>query len=738
MDKIKQAEDALFWISPDLPYDEWMRVGMAAQSAGLAFETFDRWCSHGAKYDKAAVRDLWKSYRADKGIGPGTLFHIAKDHGYKAQNTKPMFTPALRASPASVSTPAQGPAAPGMAPQAIWDRCEPATHEHPYIQRKHGVPDGLRIVPKGDPLQIMGKPMERALVVPVMRPDGSISSLQCVTTGKVEEHLKFKNKPTKLNLPNCSLEGWFMVGEPTSDGRIFVCEGIGQAWASWQASGHAAVVAFGYSRMAAVAGALKEVYPGARLILVPDVGKEPQATKLAMELQCELACMPNGWPENSDVNDLAIKEGPDALEALLDRAKAPKPAIDQHAHPLARFVELDCEPKAPKWLIPGFIGHGVVIIAGAHGVGKTTAMLPLSMVVAGLHRQGDPLAPKHWRHVIYIVEDVEQAERILAGMVHHSDLGLDQDVVKERLHLVPACRLEAEKVAAVGTTYTKQFTREVDGVELLPLVVLDTKAAVIAMENENDNAEGSEAMAALKQGFEGLPTWVIGHVSKATIGRADAASLSMRGGSSFEADANQVLYLIKEDDSTRYLVRGKTRFEAKWADLKIESHTAQANAPDEFGVMEVVTMRWGTAAPAEAPREVLKAQASEDARQAEMEKLRALITSCVGNAWQVGTPINKQGVKAAIPRSSNTVIAAIDQLITERWLYEVEVPSSQRTNPKRRYFLIALSPDERKALQEDGVLPDEKMVIPASWRKHEVAMDKKGVDDHVALEVGVN
>lgn len=720
MDEQLRAVEALFAISPNIPYDEWMKVGMAVQAAGIDFETFDHWSSGGPNYNRGTTRSLWKSYRKEKGIGIGTLFHIAKEHGYQpTPRNSNLQIPDVDLTNILRNLKQSSPH-PRLDPQAIWNRSDAATHEHPYIQLKSGNPDGLRVIPIGDPLQIMGVPMERALVVPLRRQDGTISTLQLITTGDAEARLKADCKPTKLNLPGCGMDGWFMVGSYAPGGRIFICEGIGQAWACWKSTGQAAVVAFGWGRVLNVAQQLRALHPDGRLILVPDKGKELAAADIAKELHCHFVSMPADWPNNSDVNDLAARDGADALDALLDQAAAP-PISTQSIHPLAQYIDLDCQPKAPKWIIPGFIGHGVVIIAGAHGVGKTTALLPLSMVAAGLHAADDPIAPKHWRHVIYIVEDIEQAQRILAGMVGYSNLALQPKVVRERLHLVEACRLDPINVAAVGATYKQQFTRVVDGVEILPLVVMDTKAAVLAMENENDNAEGSAAMAALKQGFEGLPTWIIGHVAKQDIGRADAATLTLRGGSSFEADANQVLYLVKDKDDTRYLVRGKTRFEAKWSELKIDTYSAHAEAKGEFGSVEHVVMRWGIPKPAEVPRHEQVAQAKEDALQANRASLLDQIVRMVDQAHQAGAPLNREAVKFQIKRKRNDVNDALNQLISEVRLFEVEVPSAIRTNPNRRFFLIAFNADERKAFLEDGVLPSDKLVIPPSWRKPQAA-----------------
>ena len=38
-----RARDALQSIPPDLPREDWVRAGMAAQAAGLDFDTFNDW-----------------------------------------------------------------------------------------------------------------------------------------------------------------------------------------------------------------------------------------------------------------------------------------------------------------------------------------------------------------------------------------------------------------------------------------------------------------------------------------------------------------------------------------------------------------------------------------------------------------------------------------------------------------------------------------------------------------------
>lgn len=439
-----------------------------------------------------------------------------------------------------------------------------------------------------------------------------------------------------------------------------------------------------------------------------------------------------GWQGRElrrSMNVLGFDDGPvaDRIEAArrrLDHIAGAAPGRDAgDDHPLAAFVDFDTKPKAVRWVIPGVIEHGVVTISGARGVGKTTSILPLAMTAAGLHGPGDPLAPKHWRHCVYIVEHVEQAQRIVGGMVEHSNLGIRREDVMERLHIVEARRLDPAHVAQVGKLYRERFTRVVDGVEVLPLVVLDTKAAVLELDNENDNSEASRAMAALKQGFAGLPTWIIGHVAKTQFGRSDIGSLSDRGASAFESDAIQNAYLVQEGDQ-RYLALGKKRFEPKWPELQVTSHMAEVTAYDEWGAPETTTLRWGILTPPDMSRQEARQEAQEAAEKERRGDMREAVLDAVQVAWQAGNPINKTGVKTSITGFKKDDIGhEVEALLAEGWLHEVEVPSKQRVNSKKSRFLVKLDTPEHDDFKLSGIVPATKLVIPQSWRKAEIPSD---------------
>lgn len=381
-------------------------------------------------------------------------------------------------------------------------------------------------------------------------------------------------------------------------------------------------------------------------------------------------------------------------------------------HPLALIVAPCEQLQAPRWLLPGFMAEGLTLIAGGHGAGKTTALLPLACGVAGIHEPGWPLAPKHWREVVYIIEDIDQAQRVLHGLACH--LGTTAQAIAERVHLVDARRLPADYLVKVGATYRERYTRTVEGVELLPLVLLDTQAATIALENENDNSEASAAVAMLKQHFEGLPVWLVAHVAKANINRTEA--MAARGASAWEADANATAFLIKEGEE-RWLMLGKRRFEPRWPEMQLQSYFKEEVGYDAWGEFETVPLRWAIARPAEGTRAAQQAEAKAAQAAGEEAALRQEIRDTVQSAWQEGNPLNRAGVKGKIRRKTAEVVACIECLLSEGWLLEIHVPREQRTHPRRSDFLINLTSAEREDIRAGLPAPERKTTIPESWKK---------------------
>ena len=54
MNEVDRAIDALRLLSPNVPREQWIRVGMSAHAAGLTFNEFDRWSAGATNYDARA------------------------------------------------------------------------------------------------------------------------------------------------------------------------------------------------------------------------------------------------------------------------------------------------------------------------------------------------------------------------------------------------------------------------------------------------------------------------------------------------------------------------------------------------------------------------------------------------------------------------------------------------------------------------------------------------------------
>lgn len=287
-------------------------------------------------------------------------------------------------------------------------------------------------------------------------------------------------------------------------------------------------------------------------------------------------------PEYDVARDTAL--GTEAAENLLKKIK------DQ-VHPLAQFVEYDLtNPRPQEYILDGIIGMGLLLLAGAAGGGKTTNGMTLFTRVAHLCRHDDPLKPLLRRKVIYITEDSQQAINILRSMRISGDLGdCSDEEMHEYFKIVDARRLPVGEIVKVASVYLEMLTENISPVtgEVVmarPYPIFDTSNATINIENESDNSAVGQALAALKQHFQGLSMCVIGHVAKA-LKRAEVAEFSARGAGAWEADANQVCYLIKEDDGSRWLEikEAKHRFVSKVDGIKFETVINTVDAVDMLG-----------------------------------------------------------------------------------------------------------------------------------------------------------
>ena len=359
-DPLERERDAFFHMSPDCPRAEWVRKGQAAHAAGLSFEDFDAWSAGGKTYDARAARDTWRSFRADGGIGPGTLFYMAKAEGWRPDSNAPpprRLTPEelarqkaereAKAAQVAAERRALADAAATHAVQRLAAGDQP-NQAPPYLA-------GKGVAPTPDMRQESG-----ALLVPVTRIDGTVRGLQVITAdGK-----KMFSRGTRF-------EGCLWWARPPADESaprmILVAEGVATSLtvaAAVDGVVDDAVVACAWSawNVLVVAAALHDRWPAAKIVISGDndeAGKRAAdeaaaATGAIVRLPtfAEPGAMLNGKPAK-DWNDLQCLAGLDEVRHQLldapptDTPTAAEPPAYPSAAPAAAATQATPAPESP-------------------------------------------------------------------------------------------------------------------------------------------------------------------------------------------------------------------------------------------------------------------------------------------------------------------------------------------------------------------------------------------------------
>ena len=268
MNEIDRARAALHAIDSGCPRDEWVSLAMAAKAAGLGFDDFHSWSEPAHNYrNEADCSAVWRSINEAGGIGAGSLFAKAREAGWREPVNGHARPHQKAQEPRKPSGKADGPS---FDFAAVWRDSEAATAQHPYIARKLGLPDGLRVY-RGA-LTLNGQALDGALLVPAFDADGNLQSWQAIPPAG-----------DKRNAPGATIRGAsFTVGGAVRDGEpVYLCEGIGQAWSAHQATSKPAVCCFGAGNVERIAVSLHERHPTARIVIVADAGKESDAERIA-------------------------------------------------------------------------------------------------------------------------------------------------------------------------------------------------------------------------------------------------------------------------------------------------------------------------------------------------------------------------------------------------------------------------------------------------------------------------
>jgi hypothetical protein len=257
-----------------------------------------------------------------------------------------------------------------------------------------------------------------------------------------------------------------------------------------------------------------------------------------------------------------------------------------------RSVDYDLSrPQFMEFVLDGFVRAGSLVLAGAPGVGKTSLVVPLAATVAHLTNLKE-LTPTLRRRVYYVTEDYEQCVRMLRGMRLMKILTAGNEEVKDWFRIIPSARTTPGAWAAAledllkGAATRQEFPT--GPYEVQPLVVLDTVAANLDLADENNNAEVSKAVAAVRKGVGPASVWMISHTAKA-LKRADPEDMSARGAGAWTGDTQGEAWIFSDDDQPgyRFIRLGKRRFDADYEEMRVSSRVEEEKVAAPWGEQTV-------------------------------------------------------------------------------------------------------------------------------------------------------
>jgi len=525
----ERAKAALNYLDAGCAHDEWVRIGMAAKSAGLSFDDFHSWSATGSNYgNENECRTKWKSFSESGRVTAATIFAMAIEQGWK-DPTRRQHKAQGGGTSTSIAAPSKTPVAPakqagGVNASAVWQLCCPATNAHPYIAKKGGVPGGLRVYPlDAPPLIIQGKNVAGWLVVPCWA-DDKLQTLQFVP-----------ESGPKLNLRGALFnDGFFTVGDIAAAARVFIVEGIGHAWACNAATDNATVVCFGVGRMGTVAASLRAKYPTVRLVLVPDRAKEDQAQAIAAAVNCEWCELPADKPGNYDASDFAFEHGADALAELLARTKTPP-----MRYMLLSGADLLNLPPM-RWMVRGVLPmEGLAALYGPSGSGKSFLILDISAAVAG-------------GEYVWFARRVTQCPVTYCAL--EGEAGMGKRVSAWSLHhkkpVPESLRFVTQPFDLLNGGDVTELAKAIQSVGVAGgLVVLDTLNRAAPGADENSSVDMGNIIAAAKQlqDLIGGLVLLVSHVGK-------DATRGLRGHSSLYAALDAAIEVTKTDNRREWSV----------------------------------------------------------------------------------------------------------------------------------------------------------------------------------------
>lgn len=694
----ERARSALWHLDAGIPREQWVRLGMAAKSAGVPFEAFHAWSATAANYrDEADCRSTWNSMRGE-GVGPGSLFAAARAEGWRdaSEHATTATTPTERAKPAPAPRThrAEGKATPAD-PAALWSRFAPAPADHGYLVRKGMAHDGLRIASAG--VTIAGRDCTGWLAVPVW--SLATGNLQSVQFAPAEPGLP------KLSLPGCRIGGGAFVvhsdapeGRPSPEsfagGTAYLAEGAATAAALYQATGRPAVATFGKGNLDAIARTLREQHPELRIVIAPDRGAEHQASEIARCLGGPAAWvpLPEDCPPNFDANDFAAAHGLDELrDYLLANERTPPEPEAWPAGDGSIATFLDTPAPAHQWLFDDQVPAGrAVLLSAIGGSSKTRAVIHMGIgaVIGRLPWSWDVV--RTGRAALLLTEDTpEDVHRAIRAIADHAGLtAAERRLIAERLSVFPMAGQDTRLLSLSGAGVlepnerARMLIEKLRKIPQLVFVALDPALALTEGDEMNPAHQRRLGELADRLAIEtGAAVVLTCHAAKAVQTADEIGSHTSRGSGAI-TDAVRGEYVLRSMTAAEARLYGIDEIVERKAHVQLVATKGNALPPSAFVPLWLKRGPGGVLLPADL--EVRQAQA-EPIRKRERDALEILRTLAetsapTFSAWReacenagVLTGTSKDADRKAMTRIRERLIAA--GLVTAGMTPDVFLPA---------------------------------------------------------------
>ena len=554
MNDLERAREALKHLDAGCPRPEWAVIGMAAKDAGLSVDDFISWSRGAANFDSERdCRTAWRSFKRGS-VTAATLFAKAIEAGWREKTNESRHDSAKRSQGPRKS---KGKVAP-FDFRAAWAGSEAATAAHPYIKRKLGLPDGLRVY-RG-PLTVAEQVLDGALLVPVHDADGELQSWQAIPA-----------EGDKRSAPGAPIKGGSLIvgGKPVEGEPLFIVEGIGQAWSCHQATGKPAVVCFGAGNIEAIARQMTARFPSCHIVVVADRGKEQDAERIAAEVGGAWAGLPDDWPANSDINDMHGRDGLQAVAELLAMAVEPGRPV------YADLSNLDTDPPPEReWIVREWLPRRTVTsLFGGGGIGKSLLVQQLATCIANgipVLGQSVTMGPV----LTYLCEDDNDevrrrqrailahlgrsAEHSAAGLYIEGRAGLDNVVVT----------FGPDRKPAAGA-FLAALERECKRIRPVALILDNIAQLFGGLENDRHQVTVfANLLTGIARRFN-CAVLLLGHVAK-----IDGSEYS--GSTAWEAAVRTRLWMERRDDGLIELHKRKANYSSQDSVLMEYRHGALA------------------------------------------------------------------------------------------------------------------------------------------------------------------